>query len=87
MFEVRLSEEASQVYQNVDQGTARGINRCVERLRQNPFFGPHIRKLRGELEGSYRYRLGSLRVAYSVDKREKVVWIEYIRTRGRSYGR
>jgi mRNA interferase RelE/StbE len=85
MFRIRFSEEASNVYNNTDDATARKINRCIERLCQNPFYGSNIRKLKGELKGSYRYRMGSIRVIYSIDKREKVIWVEYIRTRGKAY--
>lgn len=84
MFEVRFSEEVLNFYQSAEDAVVKRLNRCIEHLRQNPFFGRNIRKLRGELEGSYRYRLGSLRVVYSIDKKEKVVWIEYIKIRGKA---
>ena len=31
-------------------------------LRLNPFFGPNIKKLKGELKDIYRYRIGDYRL-------------------------
>ena len=47
-------------------------------MRANPFYGVQIKKLHGKLEGSYRYRAGDKRVIYSIDKKNKTVWIEAI---------
>jgi mRNA interferase RelE/StbE len=41
-------------------------------LRANPFFGPNIKKLRGEFAGVYRYRIGDYRLFYTV-RQERVV--------------
>ena len=45
------------------------------RLRQEPFYGPQIRKLKGYSPDTWRYRIGDYRLFYSVDSREKVVFI------------
>jgi mRNA interferase RelE/StbE len=37
-------------------------------LRVNPFFGPNIKKLKGEFAGIYRYRIGDFRLFYTVRK-------------------
>ena len=44
-------------------------------LRQGPFYGPNIRKLQGYEPATWRYRIGSYRVFYSVDEDERVVFI------------
>jgi len=36
-------------------------------LRENPFFGTNIKKLKGEFEGLYRYRVGKYRIFYKID--------------------
>ena len=33
-------------------------------LRQNPYFGTNIKKLKGELAGYYRFRIGNYRLFY-----------------------
>ena len=35
-------------------------------LRENPFFGPHIKKLKGSLKEVYRFRIGNFRLFYKV---------------------
>lgn len=42
-------------------------NVIYPQLRSNPFFGPNIKKLKGEFEGLYRYRIGNYRFFYKVD--------------------
>ena len=36
-------------------------------LRENPFFGTNIKKLKGEFEGLYRYRVGKYRLFYKIE--------------------
>jgi mRNA interferase RelE/StbE len=36
-------------------------------LRENPFFGTNIKKLKGEFEGLYRYRVGKYRIFYKIE--------------------
>lgn len=36
-------------------------------LRENPFFGTNIKKLKGEFEGLYRYRVGRYRLFYKIE--------------------
>jgi mRNA interferase RelE/StbE len=52
---------------------------------QNPFEGPHIKKLRGRLEGKCRYDVGTLRIIYYVDTIEEIIYVEAIGPRGDIY--
>ncbi|AVQ12778.1 Putative toxin-antitoxin system, toxin component, RelE family [Leptospira santarosai] len=46
-------------------------------LKKNPFFGPNIKKLKGEFDGLYRYRIGKYRLFYLIkDKKLLVVLID-----------
>ena len=44
-------------------------------LRFNPFFGANIKKLKGEFEGLYRYRVGDFRIFYKIDKETIIVFV------------
>jgi len=44
-------------------------------LRENPFFGPNIKKLRGYTPGTWRYRIGNFRIFFLVDHTEKIVFL------------
>lgn len=50
MFKVRFTEETSRFHEDADEVIAKRINRCVEHIRKNPFFGRNIRKLCGSLK-------------------------------------
>lgn len=42
------------------------INYVYPQLKHNPYFGKNIKKLKGELEGVYRYRIGDFRLFYEI---------------------
>ena len=44
-------------------------------LRQNPFLGPNIRRLKGYAPATWRYRIGKLRVFFIVDQAEKTIFV------------
>ncbi len=54
-------------------------------LRINPFFGPNIKKLKGQLEGLYRYRIGDYRLFYKIDAKGMLVFILDIYDRKSAY--
>ena len=54
-------------------------------LRQSPFFGVHIRKLRNYQPPTWRYRIGDYRLFFSIDSVKKVVSILAIDHRKDAY--
>ena len=84
MYEVRLSRRANRYYQRVDQATARRLDRCFEELSINPFGPNDVRPIRGR-RGLYRFRIGDLRVLFTVDEGEQIVTIPAIGPRGDIY--
>jgi len=52
---------------------------------KSPFKGRHIKRLRGELAGKYRYEVGDLRIVYRVVSEEKTIFIEAIGPRADVY--
>ena len=44
-------------------------------LKENPYYGNNIKKLKGKFAGFYRYRLGDYRLIYSIDEGEKLVFM------------
>ena len=61
--------------------------RIYPELKKNPFYGKHIRKLKGEFEGIYRYRIGDYRVFYTIDKGKVIIFMTNIFHRKDSYKR
>ena len=85
MFEVQLSREAQKFYFKATPKTARLLDNCFRYLEESPLFGPNIKRLKGNLEGSLRYQIGSTRVIYSVDLKSNKVFVEAIGSRGDIY--
>ena len=50
-------------------------NYVYPQLRNNPFIGPNIKKLKGKFEGIYRYRIGNFRLFYKIDGERIIVFI------------
>ena len=85
MFKIELSRKAAKFYQKADTVTAKRLNLAFSRLTEDPFLQYNIKKLSGELKGSYRLRLGDMRIIYSVDEAKNIVYIEVIGFRGDIY--
>jgi len=54
-------------------------------LRENPFFGPNIKKLKGELKDVYRYRIGDYRLFYKISEETVIVFVLDIEMRKDAY--
>ncbi len=54
-------------------------------LQTNPFFGPNIKKLKGEFKDLYRFRIGKYRLFYEINMEEIIVFIIDIKDRKDSY--
>ena len=60
-------------------------NFVYPQLRSNPFFGPNIKKLKGEFEDFYRFRIGNYRLFYKIDENKVIVFIVKLKHRKESY--
>jgi mRNA interferase RelE/StbE len=54
-------------------------------LRRHPHVGPHIRKLKGDVPATWRYRIGAWRFFYEIDEAERVVLLIAASHRGSAY--
>jgi mRNA interferase RelE/StbE len=61
------------------------IDFVYPQLRQNPFFGPNIKKLKGNLSSYYRYRIGNSRLFYMIHADKLCVFIVTIKDRKDAY--
>lgn len=85
MFKLELSREAQRFYQRADKPVARKLARCFAALESDPRQGNNIKPLKGKLEGTFRYRVGDLRVVYVVNDRTVTVYVVTIAKRGDVY--
>lgn len=67
-----------------DPDAQKELKRIPAKTRQR-IWVKDVRKLRGDLEGRYRLRVGEYRVVYRVIKEQQLVIVEAIGTRGEVY--
>lgn len=75
MYRVELSREAQRFYERCDKAVSIKLARCFESLEKNPRAGNNVKALKGHYAGSYRYRLGDLRVVYTINDRGVSVYV------------
>jgi len=54
-------------------------------LKINPYFGKNIKKLKGDFEGIYRYRIGDIRIFYKIDEENVIIFMIDIEWRKDAY--
>ena len=54
-------------------------------LRQNPYFGKNIKKLLNYKPETWRYRIGNLRLFYSIDDKKKIIFMIAYDSRQNAY--
>ena len=54
-------------------------------LRGNPFFGVHIKKLKGKFKDIYRFRIGNYRLFYKIEEKEALIFLIDIEDRQSAY--
>jgi mRNA interferase RelE/StbE len=71
------------------QSHARYYNKLNEnvypRLRVNPYYGPNIKRLKGDLKSIFRYRIGDYRLFYTIDPVKRYVYILTLENRKDSH--
>ena len=75
MFKIELSRNAVRSLESLNAKLQERIYKAIENIKDNPFGHPNVRKLHGIFEGNYRYRIGAIRIIYSVNAKRKVVSI------------
>ena len=81
MFKLVLSREAQRFYQRCSPSVARKLARCFTALEQDPRAGNNVKPLKGHFAGSYRYRVGDLRVVYTINDAQATAFVITIANR------
>ncbi len=84
-YSLKVYKQAARYYQKLPSDKQRKINSALDEIGKEPFEGTHIKRLKGELTGKYRYHAGDYRIIYSIDKKKKKIYIEAIGPRGDIY--
>jgi len=54
-------------------------------LHENPYFGPNIKRLKGNYKDLYRFRIGDYRLFYKISENTVIVFIVNIEARKDAY--
>jgi mRNA interferase RelE/StbE len=85
MYKIELSKGSVKAIESFDTKTQEKTYRALEAIKVNPFWHDRIKKLRGELRGRFRYRIGEIRIIYKIVEESKTIFIEAIGRRGGIY--
>ncbi|MEA3421204.1 MAG: type II toxin-antitoxin system RelE/ParE family toxin [Acidobacteriota bacterium] len=85
MFKAKLYKQVAKYYDKLDARGQRRVNKAIEEIVKKPFGGPHIKKLKGRLEGTYRCDIGGIRIIYYIDGEGKIIYVEAMEPRGDVY--
>ena len=85
MYEILLARKARKFYEKASDELIDELQQCFDDLSENPFKGANIKKLKGDLSASWRYRIGNYRVIYAVDEQNQSITVSVIAHRRESY--
>ena len=67
-FKIAETKNFQKIKKNINKKLYDKISSIVyPQLKSNPYYGLNIKKLKGEFEGYYRYRIGNYRLFYLID--------------------
>jgi len=85
-FQIAESKTFEKVKRKIDSQLYAKIKNIVyPQLKSNPYFGINIKKLKSDFEGYYRYRVGSYRLFYLIDKGKVIIVIVDLKHRLNAY--
>ena len=83
-FKVQLLAQPRNYLKRLDRPAQKRIATAIETISANPLSGPNIKPL-GGFGQKYRYRVGNMRIIYSVKIEERLIIVEAIGPRGDVY--
>ena len=84
MHKIHLSQKASRDIRKLDRRYQKAIARSFSILANNPQQG---KSLVGDLKGYYSYRIGKIRVVYSLNRDQRIIEVKAIGLRKEIYKR
>lgn len=82
MFQVILANQAKKDLKRLDAVFKEKVIKNLKMLKENPFLG---QKMAGQFEGSYRIKIPPIRIIYTPDIENKIIFVRAIGFRGGVY--
>jgi len=85
-FQIAETSTFEKSKKKIDKKLYEKIKKFVyPQLRENPFFGSNIKKLKDNLEGYYRYRVGNYRLFYLIEDEKLIIVVVDFKHRQQAY--
>jgi len=85
-FKIAETKNFQKIKKNINKKLYDKISSIVyPQLKTNLYYGPNIKKLKGEFEGYYRYRIGNYRLFYLIDDDKILVIVVDFKHRQNAY--
>lgn len=85
-YQIAETKTFEKVKNKIDKKLYSKIENFVyPQLRENPFYGANIKKLKDNLQGYYRYRIGNYRLFYLVEDNKLIVVVVDFKHRQKAY--
>ncbi len=85
-YQIAETRTFEKVKKKMDKNLYSKIENFVyPQLRENPFYGTNIKKLKDNLEGYYRYRVGSYRLFYLIEDDKLIIAVVDFKHRQQAY--
>jgi mRNA interferase RelE/StbE len=79
-------EDLSQDFKGQGERIRKKLSQYVyPQLRNNPYFGKNIKKLKNYEPETWRYRIGRYRFFYEIEEKERIVYMVAAESRKDSY--
>ena len=90
MYRIFLTNEFLKQLKKIDSRIRKGLEKKIEeyispQLKRETHFGKNVKKLRGYVPETWRYRIGNFRLFYIIDEVEKIVALISIDDRKDAY--
>lgn len=82
VYRVIISKQCAKGINKAPTTIKKAVDRAFGELSCNPYDGVNIKKMKGEFDGYYRYRIGSYRLIYRVDDEQVTILAVLFGSRG-----
>lgn len=82
MYRIKLTAQARREFKVVKSIYQEAIVATFEEMKENPFVGKLLAR---ELVGKYSYKIGSYRIIYKINKRDRIIQVLTIGHRSTVY--
>lgn len=82
MYQLRIYKQAEREIKKISKLHQRALIETLNEMKENPFTGKPLTR---ELIGNFSYKVGSYRIIYKVNKKDKIIHILTAGHRGTIY--